>query len=446
MNKLSLDKPVATPLACAALMALAACGGGGDDGINGPTAEALDAERVQALAAGTPTVGAVMLATSNAAGAARGGNLCAISADGSKVLFSSASSSIVAGDTNNASDVFQKNLRTGAVTRVSTSSAGAQVAGGASCIGMTPDARSVLLGVGNDTFVKNLATGALTNVSPPAGSVAQVQGFSAAAISDDGNQVAFTTIPTQSYVGPYLYVNNVPARIVIRNLASGSLSTLPTDNGSVANGEVVYGGVSFSPNGSKLAFVSTSSSLVPGDTNAQPDVFVRDLLSGATQLVSSDSNGTPATATVCCNSSYYNVRFVSDTRVQFLAAQPSSLGERADYLKNLGSGALTVLLASTEGDDPSLSGDGTQLAFSRIYTGFSRRSFVRDLGTGQERLASASAAGVPSNGSTSRPLISRDGSSVAFTADSSNLVSPRPPAGSFQVYVKTLAAPATTAQ
>jgi hypothetical protein len=49
----------------------------------------------------------------------------AISPDGTSVLFGSFASNLVAGDTNNTWDIFLKNLATGALTRVSTTAAGA---------------------------------------------------------------------------------------------------------------------------------------------------------------------------------------------------------------------------------------------------------------------------------------------------------------------------------
>ena len=49
-----------------------------------------------------------------------------ISADGRYVAFTSNASNLVAGDTNGASDVFVRDLQTGAITRVSTDAGGAQ--------------------------------------------------------------------------------------------------------------------------------------------------------------------------------------------------------------------------------------------------------------------------------------------------------------------------------
>jgi hypothetical protein len=52
---------------------------------------------------------------------------------------------------------------------------------------------------------------------------------------------------------------------------------------------------------------------------------------------------------------------------------------------------------------------------------------------------SASASGTLSNGSSTGAIVSRSGSHVIFGSSATNLVSPRPPRGVFQVYVTPIA-------
>jgi hypothetical protein len=449
-------------LALAALMALAACGGSDETAADdvaqrsgGSTAVDLSKARPPAPPPPPPApapapppsgpvdstvVGALALASSNAAGQAAGGSSCGISADGNLIAFDSTSSLLVPGDANNANDVFVKNLRTGAVQRASSGS-------GANCRQLTPDGRLVLMTTVDGTLVvKHLATGATTTVTPAPGSIPDNTGFAGGSVSDDGTKVAFVTVPTQQYVGQYSWVNTVPARIMIRNLADGSIVTLPTDNGRTADGEVILGHLNarLSPDGSRIAFVSSSAALVGGDTNGQPDVFVRNLATGATVLASSDSAGTPAATTVCCNQSYYKVEWVTNAVVQFAPDQPSSLGPRGEYLKNVVTGATSLLLASSDGANAIVSADLTKVVFGRLYgSGFDYRAFVRDLASGQEQIVSSSSAGVAGNGNANlfHGGISRDGARVVFHSNATNLFAPAPPGGSYQVYVKTIAVP-----
>ena len=66
-------------------------------------------------------------------------------------------------------------------------------------------------------------------------------------------------------------------------LVSSSSSGVQAKAGSI--------GAVFSPDGSKVAFYSAATNLVPDDTNGSFDVFVKDLVSGVISLVSTSSNG-----------------------------------------------------------------------------------------------------------------------------------------------------------
>jgi Tol biopolymer transport system component len=99
------------------------------------------------------------------------------SADGTQVLFSSGASNLVAGGTNGTTDLFVKDLATGAVTLVSATAAGGRANSASSGGVFSADGTRVLFTssasnlVARDTngqedlFVKDLATGAVTLVS-----------------------------------------------------------------------------------------------------------------------------------------------------------------------------------------------------------------------------------------------------------------------------------------
>jgi Tol biopolymer transport system component len=424
-----------------AVVSLMACGGGdvGDDDL-AQANEAIgsdNAGRATALAVSSQSAGGIQLVTTTTSGASAStsSTTCALSANGRLVLFASDAANFVAGDTNGRTDLFLKNLDTSAVQRVTTQSNGAQIATGGSCSSMTPDGRFVAFNSGGAVFVKNTQTGQLTQASPAAGTVPQVVGYFGGSLSHDGRHIAFVTQPQQVYVGRYDYANVVPARLMLRDLETGGLQTPTTDNGIVAQGQVIGLGAALSPDGTRVAFVSSSSSLVPGDNNGRPDVFVRDLVSGGTSLASSSTEGLASTAV-----QYTNIGLVSNTQVVFRISGLSSLGASGLYLKHLDSGVLSLLMGTAEGDASGLSADLRKLIFTRIYSGFDRRVFVRDLSTGQDALVSASASGTPSNYNATGAIISLDGSTVIFGSNARNLVSPRPPAGVFQAYAKAIGA------
>ena len=393
---------------------------------------------------GSASTGSLQLVSANASGVAANASstTCAVSADGNLVLFWSSATNLVPGDTNGVSDLFLKNLSTGSIDRVTTQSNGAQIATGGDCNGttMTPDGRLVAFNASNReaVFVKDTETGLLTQATPPVGTLPQVIGFFGGALSDDGTKLVFMTQPQARSTPGFGRENLIPRRLMLRDLSNGNLVTLATDNGITADGEVLFTGFDMSPDGTQVAFSSSSASLVPGDINGRPDVFVRNLVDGSTALVSTNSAGDQSNA-----SGYRNPRFASNTMLAFNTQSLSNLGDPGLYLRDLNDGELTLVLANAEGGaaDARLSGDARQVAFTRLYRGFNARVFVRELATGDETLASASASGRPSNGNSNGRLLSRDGTWVVFGSSASNLVSPRPPSNTFQVYIKDISAP-----
>ena len=78
--------------------------------------------------------------------------------------------------------------------------------------------------------------------------------------------------------------NNAPD-IFVRNLVNGqTLLVSANTSGRVGNRD--SSGSAMTPDGHYVAFVSSASDLVANDTNGIPDVFLRDLQSGSTVLVS----------------------------------------------------------------------------------------------------------------------------------------------------------------
>ncbi|MBU6320344.1 MAG: PD40 domain-containing protein [Alphaproteobacteria bacterium] len=230
------------------------------------------------------------------------------SADNRYVLFDSASSNLVSGDTNNRDDVFLKDLQTGAITRLSTGSAGQQATGASYRGTLSSDARlavfeseasNIVSGDTNgagDLFLKNIETGVLTRISTDS-SGAQANGSSFyAAMSSDGRFVAFSSNATNLVPGD----TNGQADLFLKDLQTGAVSRISTD----ASGAQATGGgspppfwppgsifASFSGDGRYIAFQSTAANLVPGDTNDQSDIFIKDLQTGEIIRVSADASG-----------------------------------------------------------------------------------------------------------------------------------------------------------
>jgi Tol biopolymer transport system component len=159
-----------------------------------------------------------------------------ISADGRFVAFQSQASNLVSGDTNNASDIFIRDLVNGTT--------------------------EVACGTFGDRF----------SASP--------------AISDDGNWVAFSSGATNFVSGD----ENRYLDIFVCDRSSGTIErvSVPNDGGE-GNGDSILPAISAS--GEVVGFKSLANNLVDGDHNNVVDVFARDRVAGATERISISNTG-----------------------------------------------------------------------------------------------------------------------------------------------------------
>ena len=155
----------------------------------------------------------------------------AISADGRYVAFESSASNLVPGDTNGTLDVFVHDRVTGETTRVSVASDGAQA-----------DGRS-----------------------------------ERATISADGRYVAFESYASNLVPGD----TGLIFQVFVHDRVTGEATRVSVASDGT-RGDSISRNSSISGDGRYVAFESYSTNLVPGDTNAVGDVFVRDLHAGLT--------------------------------------------------------------------------------------------------------------------------------------------------------------------
>jgi Tol biopolymer transport system component len=210
----------------------------------------------------------------------------AISGDGRYVAFWSSASNLVPNDTNNTADIFVRDRQTGITERVSVNSVGEEVIGGGSSDrpGISPDGRYVTFtstapnlvdGDTNnslDVFVHDRQTGVTERVSVTSGGAEvgnAVSGSGTPSISADGRYVSFISSAADLVVGD---TNNVDD-VFIHDRVTGTTQRVSVDSaGAQANATSAYPEIS--GDGRSVAFESSASNLVPGDTNNASDVFV----------------------------------------------------------------------------------------------------------------------------------------------------------------------------
>jgi Tol biopolymer transport system component len=111
--------------------------------------------------------------------------------------------------------------------------------------------------------------------------------LAANAVSSDGRWLAFANESDNLIAND----TNQCRDIFVRDLASGALALVSANtNGVCGNG--VSSEPAISSDGRYVVFTSNADDLVPGDTNRASDVFLRDVESGTTSLVSLNWLGT----------------------------------------------------------------------------------------------------------------------------------------------------------
>jgi Tol biopolymer transport system component len=370
-----------------------------------------------------------------------------ISADGRYVVFYSAASNLVPGDTNEELDVFVNDRVSGETTRVSVASDGTQATGRSDYSTISADGRYVAFysqaanlvpddtNGATDAFVHDRVSGKTTRVSVDS-SGAQVSGptypSNPPAISADGRYVAFQSAASNLVPDD----TNQTDDVFVRDRSSGMTTLVSVDSGGAqANGYNYY--TSISADGRYVAFQSAASNLVPGDTNGTYDGFVHDRVSGKTTRVSVSTRGAEGP------SGSYSTTISADGRyVAFESGDPNLVPHDTNgvfdvFLRDLKSGttsrvSLTNLGAQAQRDSylPSISADGRYVAFHSDASDMVRGDtnnvgdmFVRDRVTGKTLRVSVATDGTEANNyNINMPSISADGRYVAFYSEATNLV------------------------
>ena len=248
-------------------------------------------------------------------------------------------------------------------------------------------------------------------------------------ITPDGRWLVFQSSASTLVPGD----TNGAKDIFVRDLLLGTtVCASLAANGGFANGDSLDPDVS--DDGRYIAFFSYANDLVAGDTNDKPDIFVRDLVLGTTVCASVDGTGVPAGGRYPSISAD-GLRVAFDSKSEALVPGDTN-GERDVFVRDVVAGTTArVSVASTgrqgDGDsrDPSLSPDGRFVAFeseaSNLVDGDANGVldvFVRDLQTGATVRISVDSSGAESDGESEDASISALGRYVAFVSDASNLV------------------------
>jgi uncharacterized repeat protein (TIGR01451 family) len=282
---------------------------------------------------------------------------------------------------------------------------------------------------GPDVYVKNVRTGEVILASRAAGGAKGNGESRLPAISADGRRVAFVSTATN------LHPAGVPG-VYVKDLATGAVwLASATDAGTPANDGADR--VTLSADGSVVAFSTPATNLHPKDPVADFDVYVKELDSGRLTLASLSASGEKriglfGSLAASLSDAGDRVAFHSDAP----GLHPADGDDAGDvFVRDLRTGQLFLAStddAGTKGNGqssaPSLSGDGTKVAFVSYATNLDpalavnglNAIFVKDLATSDLSLVSRNAAGELILFGVSAPSMSADASRVAFTSPSTN--------------------------
>ena len=275
-----------------------------------------------------------------------------------------------------------------------------------------------------DVFIRDLTTSNTTLVSVNLSGVGGGNDHSITpSVSSNGNRVVFASAASNFVVND---TNNV-SDIFLRDLSAGVTLLISVGPDGVTPGNSPSKNPHISDDGRFVIFESAASNLVANDTNNASDVFIRDLETGTTSLLSINASGTASAngvsellhVTPDCRS----VAFRS-TATDIIPEASSGLGEIfvRDWQAGITSWA-TANLANTNASSPkrfqtALSANGLFLVLQDDPP--APAPLYASSGGYRHELMTGVTLRMPTNGvlNFSGPAISSDGEVLAFSGGS----------------------------
>ncbi len=380
----------------------------------------------------------------------------AISADGRFVAFGSDASNLVAGDTNADHDIFVHDRLTGGTTRVSVSSNGEQADHDTGGADISANGRYVVFHslasnlVDGDTnwvediFVHDLVTQQIARLSLASDGTEGNSRSTYPSISADGRFVAFQSLASNLVDGD----DNGVEDIFMHDMQTGQTTRVSVSS-SGEQGNQWSDQAAISPDGLYITFRSYASNLVEGDANNVcdtdqdgvyddncQDIFLHNLLSGATTIVSVASDGSPANNWSGWPSVSENGRYVAFKSWAEHLVENDTNAWSDIFVRDTLTGETTrvsVATDETQADNysnfPSISADGRYVAFDSCASNLVKDDynerfdiFLHDRFTHRTSRVSVASDGTEGVGDSSRAYLSMYGRYVAFDSSDYELV------------------------
>ncbi len=394
--------------------------------------------------------------------------LAIISPDGRYVLFASAANNLTLTNNNNfvlpcRLNVFLRDNLAQTIVLVSVNQSGTGGGNGDSFpTGLSTNgqlalfessASDLVANVTNnaaDIYVRDLVNGTTAPLSIGAGGGSTNWSSRGSVMTPDGRYVAFVSTATNLVA---VDTNNI-ADVFVRDLQAGtttlaSVGAVLSPNSDVNLPASTSESPEITPDGRYVAFFSTATNLVSGVTTKTGDVYVRDLVAGQTIWASTNARAIFQATAGGTNIVSFNYSISDDG--QFVAFEagtnfPSSptapgmilrYGLQTGLTDIISTNANVPLSSFPNTHDLALSPDGRFVAY--VTNGFPGNAiYCWDAQTASNTLVSANlASSGPANGTCDSPVISPDGRFIAFVSTATNLVA-NALTGSWHVYLRDL--------
>ncbi len=361
----------------------------------------------------------------------------AMSSDGQFVAFTSTSTNLVPGDTNNRQDIFLRNVATGTTTVVAAGDEACfqpAISGDGRYVAFSSQATNLVPGDTNgwlDIFIYDTQTMTMERVNVSSSGVQTNAPSWSPSLSDDGSRIAFESTASNLVTGD----TNGKRDVFIRDRSLGLTGRFSlSQNGDQADGDSFH--CSLTRDGSKLAFATDATNLFPNDTNGVRDVVWREIVPG-TRLVSQKSDGTLGDGPSTFSSTSEDGLFVVFQSTATNLVDNDTNGCSDIFLRDVANDTTTrisvgpgAVQANGASYAPSISADGSFVAYhseaNNLVAGDTNNLtdvFLYEVATGLTTRQDVSSTGVQSNyGPSTNPSLSEDGTYVAFCSRALNLV------------------------
>lgn len=357
-----------------------------------------------------------------------------VSGDGNLVAFDSVSTNLQGGD-GTTDQVYVGNISAGKTSLVSRTNAGDPAGASVETLGMTPDGRYVTLegtgtglpgadGVHSQVWLRDLKTQKTLLVSKANDGTPGDGGSSNPWVTPDGRYIEFESNSANLPGG-----DGTNSRIYVRDRQQGKTTLVSATNAGMPATGFAYGQL-LSSDGRFATFYSTDPGL-PGGDGTTEHVYRRDLSTHRTTLVDRNSSGQLA------NGDGARIDAISaDGRYVAFASSATNLAggdgvHQQVYLRDLKTGKTTLVTRNNTGDpqdgtafDGRISANDSQVAFDaaapNLPGGPTSQVYLRDISAGKTHLLSRTGA-MPGNSDSYYPSISPDARWVTFDTLAGNL-------------------------